>query len=355
MRRFSLGLLLAFLFAILTAILLWFRPGLLVHDAPPELDPTFFSLLDDDPVQGEEPHEVYIDYQKSCVIARTPTGEVDWSVQLNGPFGYVRDPHILTDGERVYLSHQDGVTALDRRSGDVLWHATGPQDRLYLRNDKLWAVCCSDSQSGPPQGRWLTAYDVVTGAERHRTPLPLTEFDPAPIRDVAGLLLLESDGFSTGWRALLIDSEGQIRHRFDRQVVAGIRDGEDHIILTDRNVVRITADDKTKWTAPFSRTEFVARGGMVVLVDGDLLAFLYCAISDSGVQVLRLDPLTGRQVWQTHIDPLGVAHSKYHHEASIRVVGGQVKVTSRASSGTFVELLDLRTGRPLQRKPAVSQ
>jgi hypothetical protein len=94
---------------------------------------------------------------------------------------------------------------------------------------------------------------------------------------------------------------------------------------------------------------WIAGGGLVELPGGDLLAFLYGCISDSGVQVIRLNPGTGKEVWQARCAPLGVMHSAYKHRATLTVEEGRVKVTSKGSGGTFVELLDLESGRQLKR------
>jgi hypothetical protein len=86
----------------------------------------------------------------------------------------------------------------------------------------------------------------------------------------------------------------------------------------------------------------------VDLPGGDLLAFLYGEISDSGVRVMRLRP-DGTVVWQSFCAPLGVSHSIYRHDASVAVEGGQVKVVSRGSYGEFVEVLDAQSGRQIRR------
>ena len=111
-----------------------------------------------------------------------------------------------------------------------------------------------------------------------------------------------------------------------------------------------TADDKKRWAIPFQEAEWLAGGGLLRLPGGDVLAFLYGGISDSGVQVLRLDPVAGKAVWQARCAPLGVFHSKYRHRATATIEGDQVEVTSRGSFGMFVETLDLKTGRQIRRQ-----
>jgi hypothetical protein len=102
--------------------------------------------------------------------------------------------------------------------------------------------------------------------------------------------------------------------------------------------------------AKFPQHQWIAGGGFVPLAGDEAVAFQYGLISDSGVDVLRLNLATGKVVWQTRCEPLGVSHSKYHHDARVEVEGGnKLQVTSEASGGTFVEVLDLRTGKQRSR------
>jgi outer membrane protein assembly factor BamB len=268
---------------------------------------------------------------------------------LDGYLGRGRDPHLLHDADRVYVTHGDGVTALDGGTGKVLWHSPGPGDRMLLSSDLLLATDCrvADRLGG---GRWVTARSVKDGSEVFRVELPLEGFDAPPIEEVAGLFLVQVWGNASGeGAAVLIDRQGKVYHRFDRQVVAGKSLGEGRVFLTNRDVVRASPGGKVAWAVPFLDPEWIAGGGLLELEGGDLLAFLYCRIADSGVQVVRLDPEGGKQVWQTSCRGLGVAHSKYEQHAEVEIDGEFVKVTSRGSYGTFVELLDLASGRQLGR------
>jgi hypothetical protein len=135
-----------------------------------------------------------------------------------------------------------------------------------------------------------------------------------------------------------------------REVADGKRSGEDVLLLTGRDVVRMSLTGRTIWTCGFrEEQDWFAWGGFVDLPGGGLLAFLYNRISDSGVQVIRLDPATGKQLWQADCKPLGVGHSNYSHYAIVVVQRDRVKVVSRGSYGTFVETLDLKSGRQVSR------
>jgi hypothetical protein len=171
-----------------------------------------------------------------------------------------------------------------------------------------------------------------------------------PVEEVAGLFLVQQwDSPGGSGAGLLIDRKGQVRYRLDRQVVAGMRQGEDYVILTSHDVVRLSPDSKTRWAVPLDR-EWIAGGDLVEVAGGDVVAFLFGRINDSGVQLARLDPATGKVVWRTRCKELGVGHSKYSHQAEVAVEGDRLRVTSRGSSGTFVDLVDLGSGKRLERK-----
>jgi hypothetical protein len=88
---------------------------------------------------------------------------------------------------------------------------------------------------------------------------------------------------------------------------------------------------------------------LLPVVGGQLLAYIYCGSSDSGVQVMRLDPDSGKVVWRTRCPGLGVTHSKYHHRATVTVEGDRVRVMSHGSAGDFEDVLDLASGQRRRR------
>jgi hypothetical protein len=197
----------------------------------------------------------------------------------------------------------------------------------------------------------LLARRTATGKEAFRVALPLKDFDAMPILEGAGWFVVQTAENTRGkGDALLFDRAGRVRHRLDRQVLAVCAAGKDRLVLTDQDVTRLGVDGPPLWTAPFAQREWIAGGGLVPLAGGDVVAYLHGAIADTGVQVLRLDPGTGRERWEVMCPRLGVSHSKYRHLAVVEVRGGRLKVTSRGSYGTFVEALDAQTGRSLARR-----
>jgi outer membrane protein assembly factor BamB len=292
--------------------------------------------------------EFDIDYDAHRVVCQDAAGKVGWATRLDGYLGQVRPPHLVWDKERVYVSHGDGVAALDAKSGKVVWHTRGPLDRLFLSGDLLLATDCQIARTLTDEGRRVVALATASGKVIFTAGLP-PDLDPEPISEVAGLFLVqELDGQDGHGYALLLDRQGRVCHRLDRQVVAGLRRGPDLILLTSRDVVRLSPEGRTRWVASLDR-EWTPGGGLVELPGGDVVAFLFDYIKDSGVQLARLDPVSGKVVWEAFCDQLGVTHSEYDHEAIVTVEGGRLRVTSWASGGTFTELRDLRSGRRLRR------
>lgn len=174
--------------------------------------------------------------------------------------------------------------------------------------------------------------------------------DPDSVTKSANLFLVQIHEDVDGkGHALLINREGEIRHQFDRQAISGKQSGEDMIFLTSKNVVRVTAKDKVVWAIPFLGYEFSAGGELIDLNDGDLIASQYGCIWDSGVSLILFDPATEKEKWKAYCQPLKVPHDAYDHSAKVTVDGEKLRVTSKGSYGTFVEILELKTGRQLER------
>ena len=72
----------------------------------------------------------------------------------------------------------------------------------------------------------------------------------------------------------------------------------------------------------------------------------YSPIADIGVE-LELT-VGGSLVWREHIQPLGVAHSMYRHDVSVRIENGKIYVASIGAKRVF-EVRDLKTGQQLSR------
>ena len=147
-------------------------------------------------------------------------------------------------------------------------------------------------------------------------------------------------------------------------LVDRIRVGADVVVITkglDGKVTRVTPSGRALWAFPaLVRSDLVGStfeaevGGLVVVPGGDLLEFGYCKIADHGVSVKRFNPSDGKARWEVFCEPLGVGHSMYSQVATVEVLHGQARVMSRGDFGTFVEWLDLRTGKQIRRRQTLS-
>jgi outer membrane protein assembly factor BamB len=290
-----------------------------------------------------------LDRDKKQVVRHDAKGKVVWSVKFDKDIGGARPPHLLWDERRVYITHEIvGVTALDSENGKALWHVRGPESGMLLSDGLLLGTGPISNKDGT-FSHWLFACEVAKGTVVFKTRLPKDMSDPQAVQEVAGLFLVQigESPFGEG-HALLIDRQGAVRHQFDHQVVCGKQSAGDIIFLTSKNVVRVTAKDKVAWAIPLDH-EWIAGGGLIDLPDGDVIAFRFGRISDSGVSLIRFDPVSGKEKWRHNCGPLRVGHSAYSHTATVALEGEKLRVTSVGSYGTFVETLDLKTGRQLRR------
>jgi outer membrane protein assembly factor BamB len=289
-----------------------------------------------------------VDRDSRRVIARDGKGGILWIGELEGAVGGVRDPHLAHDSTRVYVSNAHGVTALDARTGNLLWHSKGPSDRLLISGEIVLAAECGSDDA--MKERLLVARSVKDGREVFRTQLPVKRFDPLPVEEVAGLFLVQIWDWPGGsGKALLVDRKGMVWHEFERQVVDGVKVGDNRIFLTSKTIESLSPDGKVLWSKDFPSREWIAGGALLKLPDGTFLAHLFGQISDSGVQLIRIDPAEGKVLWRTRCDPLLVKHSAYSHSATATLKARLIVVRSVGSSGVFTETLDLDTGKQLKR------
>jgi hypothetical protein len=291
------------------------------------------------------------DYDPEGQITRRDGERVVWSTTLDNTVHAHREPHLVHDAERVYVTHDGGVTALDAKAGKIVWRSKGPNDRLLLSKDLLLAAQCGLSDDIEQNGRFFSARRVADGKELFRVRLPNhSDFDPYPITEVAGLFLVQSRGW--GERkpaAFLITRGGEVWKQFDHLILDGTDADGLRVFLTVDRVLGMAEDKSVRWKIELKDGWALDAGRLLKLPGGDLLAYRYGPISDSGVTLLRLDPCKGKTRFQAQCEPLGVAHSKYRHTATVEMEKGHLKAVSRGSSGTFVELLELNTGKQISR------
>ncbi len=299
-----------------------------------------------------------LDGEKKRVVAQDARGKQIWATDLKEEIGGVRPPHLLWDAKRVYVTHGDGATSLDANNGKILWHAKGPTQGMLLSDGMLLGIGHTPEKDGS-YSCWLYGCDATKGTETFKTRLPDPKSDrllgrasdPSAVQLVADLFLVQ--GYepenSFKWSAQLYDRKGTVRHKLDRRVVGGKQYSGDAIFMTGKDVIRVTARDKPVWTVSFEQDEFLAGGQLVDVAGGDMIVTQFGCINDSGVSLIRFDPANGKVKWQHHCPGIGGTHSGYNHDAKIAIEGEKVQITSVGDFGTFVEVLDLTTGRRMNR------
>jgi hypothetical protein len=292
------------------------------------------------------------DIDREGRVTRSEGERAVWTTKLDGTFGAHRDPHLVYDDRRVYLTHDDGVTALDAKTGKVVWHTKGPNDRMLLSKDLLLAAHCGLNKDIEKNGRFFSARRAADGKEVFRVRLPdHGDFDPYPIKEVAGLFLVQSRGWGEHEpAAFLVTRDGKVWKQFDHLILDGVdADGLRVFLATDR-VLGVTADKTVQWQIDLDDWfDFCGAGQLLKLPGGDVVAYRYGRICDSGVGLMRLDPCKGRTRFNAYCERLGVGHSANSHTATVTVEKGALKVVSRGSSGTFVEILEMDTGKRISR------
>jgi hypothetical protein len=121
----------------------------LTHFAVPDFAPEREAVI----VPGAQGDRVVVERDGGRVARSGADGRTRWATTLVGYVGSVRWPHVVADADRAHVTHNGGVTALDVRSGKVIWHSRGPGDRLLLSGDLLVAADCSVGVDGKRDGR----------------------------------------------------------------------------------------------------------------------------------------------------------------------------------------------------------
>ena len=246
-----------------------------------------------------------------------------WSRDFQDDIGGVRPPNIVWDDKRVYFTHAYGVMALDAENGKTLWKTIGPVYGLLLCDGLLLGTGYTPTVPATIYSCWLFACDSAKGTIVFKTLLPREFTDPQAVHVVAGYFVVQT-GEAPGGQGgtLLFDKKGDIRHRLNRQVVDGKRFDDDVVLLTSKDVVRVSANDRPAWSIPFERHQWISGGGLVDLLDGDMIAFRHGRISDSGVELIRFTP-AGKEKWKAYCPGLRVGLSKVLPYSFRSVRGGQ--------------------------------
>jgi outer membrane protein assembly factor BamB len=279
-------------------------------------------------------------------------GKPIWVTHVNGGPGEQSPYQILSDSKLVYVDDGDGVTALNAKTGAVAWHSTGPNERMLLSFDLLVATASGERDSTSASEPWLLARRVRDGKAAFGFRLPPPFEDPGSIHAFDRFFVVQTSEFpSVGNLAFVFDRAGRICFQLKTLVIDMIRLGNELIILMPGKVARFTMSGNTLWSirSAYGDNGVISQGGIVHLPNGDLIEYEYVAGTDSGVGLKRLDPTTGKVVWEAYCDPLHTPHSAYEHRAYVSLEPSKVRVSSRGSHGNFDEWLDVGSGKQVRR------
>jgi outer membrane protein assembly factor BamB len=286
------------------------------------------------------------------VVRDRGDGTAMWTFRLQGNARSVRPPDLVIARDRIFLADYDAtgqsfITALSADRGQLLWRVASSADRLFAHDDLVLST--DGSVRRAPDHRWLVARRGSDGSEAWRLELPL-DCDPDAMSEEGAFARIQATNFTRTFSWVFDPETGAVVHELAEYVIAAAPLDDGAIYITDRRVARLRRGGAVVWERPPFDHTFVAGGGFVATGrEGELVLYAFGIISDSGVQLVRLRTDTGAIAWAAEAKGLGVPHSKYFHQAYVRVIGDNVVVVSQGASGDFIEVLDLGTGDSLRR------
>jgi outer membrane protein assembly factor BamB len=278
------------------------------------------------------------------LVRTEPDGRTRWSTAVQGVRS-VRPPDIAIGGGRTIAAIDVTIHAFDDATGKPVWTQPVEGDRLTIAGDNVISTFCNE----PTHDHWLIANALVDGKERFRIALA-DGCDPWVAVVGERIYVVEEHKPA---HTLIFDFAGKQLAKLDEQVqgahlaawgtASRARSDGTRVLLTDKRVLAIDAAGKVVWRGPATRNSFVGGADFAELPGGDLIVANYGAISDSGVDVVRLRG-DGSVMWHASAAPLMVSHSEYLHLAYIEVRGNHLFVISEGSSGAFLERMSIATG-----------
>jgi outer membrane protein assembly factor BamB len=275
------------------------------------------------------------------VLRVDKSGKTLWSSKPGERVGSLRSPEIVADNTLVFVAVSSGIAVLDKASGKLLRTLKGPPDHLALFNSNIVGVDCTSPGARPE--RWMVAYQSSDGKESFRVALPTDEEPETPVV-VGSNLLVRGDKYS-----LLVNAKGEEIFRL-KERISQIKElqADKWFVTSDKRIFAIERGAKISWELKGFRENFVHETKVIVLPGGELLLYNFGAISDSGVELVRLDK-DGKERWRSSCKPAGVDHSEYYHQAYITLRGDDMIVVSQGSYANFIEIVDAKSGVSKQR------
>jgi hypothetical protein len=315
-------------------------------------DTALINLIEK-PVKGykqppERDHDGFLDDDLNVVYYKK-NQTIVWARKFTGRLGGVRPPHILSDQSRVYVSHNNGILALNKPDGDFLWYQEGPNERMALNGNVLYAVSRGHGNKGEKNGWWLFARDTKSGNLAFKYELSQDDdYDPDPVKVFDDVVVVQKSYSFEGGDTKFIDGKGKLLHQLPFEVVDMATNNGRYYVLSGSKVLGYGKDWKPFGIWSFPQAEFLPRGRLFFLNGNTALAYLFCPISDSGVQLMKFDTTTGRTIWNYQCRPLGVGHSAYSHRVTVEIVDANIRVTSDGFR-RFVETITIENGNRLDR------
>jgi outer membrane protein assembly factor BamB len=269
------------------------------------------------------------------------SGKVLWSVEVPG-FASVRPPDMVVISNRAIVYRNGKLFAYDLGTGQLIWSQPDPMSRLISWGQRIVGIGCVSEKDGSVCS--VVARNASDGKEVLKTPLP-KDANPDKLEAFEGRVWVHDSSHHYSW---LIDETGVVRARLET-ILALHELADGWLAMSEKRWLRLDRNGSVRWERKGPPNIFVGAGGFVELTAGEVVAFNYGAISDSGVELVRLNLATGEESWRVGCAPLGVAHSEYFHEAYVLARDNELVVVSQGSSGAFVEVRDLRKGEKLRR------
>jgi outer membrane protein assembly factor BamB len=243
----------------------------------------------------------------------------------------------LLTGDRVVLARSDGgLVGLDRKDGSVAWErAAVPNEALRADND---LVLAAGTVGGKPM---LFGLSLQNGAAAFHAELrgPAKQIVPTPL----GIAVL-GDGW---WQVFDRAGPKVLEQGETLGALAGTADG--WFALQGTRIRALRRDGSERWNQDLGAADFMDQRQLFATPGGDLLVLAHCRMADSGMALELHANRDGVLLWRRSVEGLGVAHSKYRHDAYVQFDGERAFACSQGSAGSFFVALDLASGEQLDR------
>jgi len=272
---------------------------------------------------GDEEPDVLVHFDSS--------GKRVWSVNVPCTLGQV-----VWNDTLVVVAQGDSLTALDAKTGRILWRSVGSRGALTISGDVIGSADMGNSGEVPPS---VMARRLSDGKIVFHTFLPRDDGQYPTLIPLGGGFIFK---VPRNFEAFVIDPLGLIRADIKKMVAAGIPYGSGSVVLTNDSVDHLDKEGYTLWSTPLN-SPTANCGQILPLTSGDLVCLAYNN-QQEGCDLLRLDAATGAVRWH---EPIlwTTMHSVYSLNATAEVRRGLLGVTTRDVAGLTLHVFDLQSGK----------